>query len=361
MYFDISYSPVKDDAGNVVAVFCLVNETTDRVGYEITLRRLAAIVASSEDAILGIDLDKIITDWNGGAELLYGYSAEEIVGRPVSILIPENRLDEEKRIIDRISAGERVEPHETVRRHKSGRLVEVSLSVSPINDALGRVVGASKIARDITARKEAERVQNILIGELNHRVKNVLATVIAIARQTFGRATDMELATSSFDARLRNLARAHDLLTYGSWNNAIMGRVVAEALSPYPADQIRVEGPELDIPPKAVVALALILHELATNAAKYGALSVLTGRVEVSWVVEGSDDIRLKLLWRETGGPSVSPPSRTGFGSKLITSLVEGQLQGKCDIAYDADGVHCKIVVPLATDWVDGDHEVSTS
>ena len=131
-YFDISYSPIADEAGNVVAVFCVVNETTDRIGYEAALGRLASIVSSSEDAILGIDLDMVVTDWNDGAEHLYGFATEEIVGQPVTVLIPDDRVDEEKRIIDRIKAGVRVEHHETVRRHKSGRLIDVSLSVSPI-------------------------------------------------------------------------------------------------------------------------------------------------------------------------------------------------------------------------------------
>lgn len=197
-------SAVRDDDGKVHEAVAVVVDITARRRAVEAERRLASIISSSEDAILGIDLDMVVTDWNGGAEKVYGYSANEVVGKPVTILIPEDRVDEEKTIVERIRSGERVEPHDTVRRHKDGHDVEVSLSVSPIVDAHGRIIGASKNARDIGARKESERVQNVLIAELNHRVKNVLATVSAIARQTFSRATDMELAVRTFEARLRS-------------------------------------------------------------------------------------------------------------------------------------------------------------
>ncbi|QMV01843.1 PAS domain S-box protein [Devosia sp. D6-9] len=360
VYFDISYSPVRNDAGQVIAVFCVVSETTSRMEYEGELRRLASIISSSQDAIMGINLDLIVTDWNAGAEKLYGFSRDEIVGQSVNVLIPADRLDEETRIIEHIKAGGRLDPHETVRRHKSGRLVDVSLSVSPIVDASGRVIGASKIARDITDRKEAERIQSVLAGELNHRVKNVLATVMAIARQTFSGNTDPKMAKASFEARIHNLARAHDLLTRGSWESASLSQVVAQALSPYPSKAFQVEGPELNIPPKAVLALALILHELATNAAKYGALAVSSGRVMVSWVAGDGTDTGFRFVWKEVGGPVVVPTSRKGFGSRLIQSLSAGQLQGTVEMTYDADGVRCEICAPLSSEWVEEDHELVT-
>jgi PAS domain S-box-containing protein len=356
VYFDISYSPVADDDGHVLAVLCIVNETTERVGYEATLKRLASIVASSKDAILGIDLDMTVTDWNLGAEQLYGFTAAEIVGQPVTLLVPDGRIDEEADIIARIKAGERVDTHETVRRHKSGRLLDVSLTVSPIHDADGRIVGASKIARDVTARKEAERVQDLLIGELNHRVKNVLATVAAIARQTFTGTQDLEAAKTAFDARLQSLARAHDLLARGNWEAARLPNVVSEAFSAYPSEQFITSGPDIDVPPKTVLAMALILHELATNAAKYGALSISSGKVRVSWDFTASGD-QLTIAWRETGGPRVNPPGRNGFGSRLIHALSAGQLGGKAELAYDVDGVHCTIVAPLDSGWSDHDHQ----
>jgi PAS domain S-box-containing protein len=361
VYFDISYSPVFDANERVLAVFCIVSETTARVGYEATLKRLASIISSSEDAILGIDLAMMVTDWNNGAEKLYGYSSSEILGRSVTVLIPDDRVDEEARIIARIKAGERIETHETIRRHKSGKLLDVSLTVSPIYGADGRIVGASKIARDITARKEAERVQEVLIGELNHRVKNILATVAAIARQTFAGAQDLDAGRAAFDARLQSLARAHDLLTHGNWEAASLRSVVSEALSAYPTDRLDINGPEISVSPKAVVAIALIVHELATNAAKYGALSAEAGKVSVSWKLEGQPDPYLILLWSESGGPPVAPPSRRGFGSRLIEAMSSGQLKGRAEVAYDEGGLRCLISAPLDGEWGDSDHEVAAS
>ena len=344
-------SAVKSRDGKVHEAIAVVVDITERRRALAAERRLAAIISSSEDAILGIDLDMMITDWNVGAEKVYGYSADEVVGRSVAILIPDDRVDEERRIIERIKAGERVEPHDTIRRHKSGRDVEVSLSVSPIYDPQGRIVGASKIARDISARMEAERVKNVLIGELNHRVKNVLATVTAIARQTFAKASDLELAAATFDARLRSLARAHDLLTHGNWESARVDRIVQEALSPYPAERFEISGPAVPASPKLVVALSLILHELSTNAAKYGALSADAGRVRVSWVIDEAEKPKLMLDWHESDGPDVEPPTRKGFGSRLIEGLLVGELGGQVRSDFHPSGLHCRIEALLDVDW----------
>ena len=344
-------SAITDHKGAVTEAVAVVVDITARRRAIEAERRLAAIISSSEDAILGIDLDMTITDWNGGAEKVYGYTAEEVVGKSVTILIPEDRVDEERRIVERIKAGDRVEPHDTVRRHKSGRDVEVSLSVSPIYDAHGRIVGASKNARDISARMESERVKNVLIAELNHRVKNVLATVTAIARQTFSRATDVELAAKTFDARLRSLARAHDLLTHGSWESASLDRIVRDALSPYLAERLDIGGPDTAVSPKLVVAMSMILHELSTNAAKYGALSVETGRVRVSWSIVYGESPKLLLDWEEIGGPSVIPPDRKGFGTRLIEGLLTGELGGSVHSDYDPSGLRCHIEASLDAEW----------
>src|SRR5690606_16944544 len=137
-------------------------------------RRLAAIVESSEDAILAKDLDGTIMTWNAGAERLFGYTEDEAVGRPVTILLPEERLEEEPEILQRIRRGERVAHYETVRRRKDGSMIDISLTVSPVKDGDGRIVGASKIARDITERRRAEEHQRLLLDEMSHRVKNTL-------------------------------------------------------------------------------------------------------------------------------------------------------------------------------------------
>lgn len=351
IFMDISLSPVRDGDGSVIAVFAVMSETTDRVEHEANLRRLASIVSSSDDAILGIDLDLFVTDWNGGAQRLYGFRREEIIGQPVTMLIPPDRVDEEARIIERIKAGGRVEPHETVRMRKDGRPVEVSLSVSPIHDARGRIVGASKIARDISDRKAAERAQKVLTAELNHRIKNLLATVLAIARQSFKNVADLDAARASFEARLMNLAKAHDLLTSGNWQEADIADVVRNALAPFASNRIKIEGPRLNLQPKAAVALALILHELATNAAKYGALSCANGRADVTWrTADWQGQPGFLLEWRESGGPQVTAPTREGFGSRLLASMVL-QLGGTHELNYDPAGVRCRIEAPVSDGW----------
>jgi PAS domain S-box-containing protein len=358
VYFDISYSGMFDDDGTILGVLCIVSETTERMrassalkASEASVRRLASIILSSDDAILSTELDMRIASWNWGAERLYGYTAEEAVGKPVTLIVPEDRLDEEAAIIARISRGERVEPHETKRRHKDGRLIDVLLTVSPVHDEQGKIVGASKIAHDISARKEAERLQRVLMGELKHRIKNIIATVQAIARQTLGSDEAMRPAREAFAARLHSLARAHDLLTRESWDGADLGEVVNETLLPYQHDRFEIDGPRQRLSPRVVLAMSLALHELATNAAKYGALSVPSGRVSIGWTVDAGNDGRLELTWQEHGGPKVAAPNRRGFGSRLIEDVLAAELQGTVEILYEPQGLLCKVSAPMDKAW----------
>jgi PAS domain S-box-containing protein len=177
-------TPLYDDAGTFIGAVNMLVDISDRKRADINAQKLASIVESSDDAIVSKDLDGIITSWNRGAEQLFGYRAEEVIGKPVSILIPADRLDEEPRILEQIRRGERVDHYETIRRRKDGRLLDISLTVSPIRDADGRIVGASKIARDITERKRAQERQKLVVSEMKHRIKNTLATIQAIATQT---------------------------------------------------------------------------------------------------------------------------------------------------------------------------------
>src|SRR3984885_6064439 len=152
---------------------------------EFLAQHLAAIVESSDDAIISKDLNGIIQTWNRGAERVFGYTADEVIGKPVTILMPADRLDEEPGILARIRRGERIDHYETVRQRKDGSLIDISLTVSPMRNGSGEIVAASKIARDISEQKRAESQRALLTAELNHRVKNTLATVISIARQSF--------------------------------------------------------------------------------------------------------------------------------------------------------------------------------
>ncbi|HEY3797487.1 MAG TPA: HWE histidine kinase domain-containing protein [Caulobacteraceae bacterium] len=202
------------------------------------------------------------------------------------------------------------------------------------------IAGAS---RDLTERKRAEETQRLLANELNHRVKNTLATVQSISSQTLRAATDLDHAREALEERIVSLARAHDLLTDRSWSGADLCEVAPRALQPFPAGQLDLAGPSLDVSPQHALALSLALHELATNAAKYGALSAPDGRVEVRW---SGDDGAVRLTWQERGGPAVSPPTRRGFGSRLLEACLR-DIGGHSQLLFEPQGVRAAFEAPL--------------
>jgi PAS domain S-box-containing protein len=310
-------------------------------------QRLAAIVESSGDAILSVDLDGIIATWNRGAEKLLGYTPEEVIGKPITMLIPADKQGEEPEILERVRRGESVQDYETERLRKDGSRVAISLSVSPIADAGGTIIGASKIERDITERKRAEESRELLLQESQHRIKNTLATVQAIAGQTLRRTPARE--RKAFLARLHALGEAHDLLTSENWDQAPLRDVVTRALKPFQSSQqerFAVVGPDVWVPANRTLLLTLTLHELATNAAKYGALSNSTGEVRVSWdLVNDAEKRKVRLSWRETGGPPVTAPERKGFGSLLIEQSFAGE--GQTHFEFEPGGLRCSLEVPL--------------
>jgi two-component sensor histidine kinase len=264
----------------------------------------------------------------------------------VLTLIPPELHHEEPDIIRRISRGERIEHFETVRVRKTGERVQISLSISPVKDAEGRITGASKIARDITERKRAEEQRTLLINELNHRVKNTLATVQSLAMQTLRNTERSEDARALFESRLTALSRAHDLLTAENWEGASLAEVVHRALTPFDAggNRIRMQGSHVRLTPRQALALSIALHELATNAAKYGALSGDWGYVDVRWSSAGGT---LRLTWTESEGPPVEKPTRAGFGSRLIQRSLAAELGGSAIIEYRREGLYAEINAPV--------------
>src|SRR5246127_2774211 len=217
-------TPLRDPSGRLVGAINLLMDITERHNADLESARLAAIVVSSDDAIISKTIEGRITSWNAGATRIFGYEASEMIGEPILRLIPPELHHEEKEILARLQRGERIDHYETVRVAKDGRRVDVSLTVSPLRDRSGRVVGASKVGRDITERKRAEKLQRILTDELSHRVKNTLATVQAIASQSLARARSPSDFISSFGGRLQALGRAHTLLTPTQMQSAhIMG------------------------------------------------------------------------------------------------------------------------------------------
>ena len=341
-------TPLFDEAGQLTGAINLLVDVTQRRRDEHVAARLAAIVSSSDDAIVSKTLSGHITSWNAGAERIFGYTAEEMIGRHIKTIIPPDLHSEEDRIIEQIARGERIDHYETVRVAKDGRRVDISLTVSPMRDLAGRVLGASKVARDISDRKRAEDVQRLLIDELNHRIKNTLATVQAIATQTLRRSPDPSAFVASFSGRIQSLARAHSLLTGASFQGADIHQLVREQLLlGSEADRrINWSGPALVLEAHAALHLALVLHELGTNARKYGALSTLHGRVSVNWEVHASGGRRLLLDWRESDGPEVRAPSTRGFGSMLIEQSLQAH-GGEVKMSWAESGLTCSIDLPL--------------
>jgi PAS domain S-box-containing protein len=310
------------------------------------LLRLASIIESSNDAILTKDLDDIITNWNKSAERLFGYTADEIIGTSGTILIPLELRDKESTILERIRRGERIEHYETVRQRKDGGLVNISLTVSPIKDAQGNVIGASKIARDITERKRNEEHTATLAREAEHRTKNILATVQATVNLSHsGTADGLKRA---IEGRIMALAKIHDLFVKSRWTGAELACIAAQELAPYRTEdeaRVQIDGPHVVLAPSTAQAIGVTIHELATNAAKYGSLSMPKGQVQVTWLC--ATDEHLILRWTESGGPAVKKPKRQGFGISVIEKMIRQQLKGKMHLDWRAEGLACKIVLKM--------------
>lgn len=305
---------------------------SDGSGDALVDARLAAIVESSFDAIISKDLDGIITSWNPAAERLFGYSAEEAIGQPVLILIPPSHHDEEARIITRIRRGERVETFETLRLRKDGRLVPVSLTISPMRAKDGQIIGASKIARDISARKESQRRIHLLMREVNHRVKNQYAVILSMVRETLKQAVTSEEFEEKLRERIMALARSHDLLVNRDWRGAPLSDLILQQMEPFGgAESVRLSGPALIVTPNAVQSLGMAFHELATNSAKYGVLA-RGGTIDVVWQIEeGPGGPVFELSWTEDTAEPVlimDTEERKGFGSVVLKRATPQSLSG---------------------------------
>lgn len=306
---------------------------------------LASIVENSDDVIVSKNLDGIITSWNRAAERIFGYSAAEAIGQPITLVIPEDRQSEEREILTRIRRGERIDHFETVRRRKDGSSIVVSLTISPVKDAHGNIIGASKIARDITEHKRAQEQISVLAREAEHRSKNILANVQAIIN--LSQSDTCERLKEVISGRIQAMANVHSLFVEARWTGAEVSAIAKQELAPYLQEshdkRIAMEGLQTVLEPTAAQAIAVVLHELATNAAKYGALSNAKGRIALTW--SRTEDGQLMLRWTELGGPKVNAPERKGFGSRLIEGTIR-PLGGKVLFDWRAEGLVCEIAVP---------------
>lgn len=314
--------------------------------------RFRDLIETAPDALVIADPNERIVLVNTEAERMFGYAREALLGQPIAILMPEDfRAGHEGRIAAFLASPR-------VRRMGYGRdlfalrkdgtqfPIETNLSLLPGSD--GGLI--SSAIRDISTRRAGEERQALLIRELNHRVKNTLASVQAIVHQTLKTASGPEAFSAALTARLSALSQSHDVLTRNDWSGAQVRDIAAEQLSPYgrPGEErFRLSGPDVKLSPNRAVTLGMVLGELATNAAKYGALSN-GGGVEVAWTRRDEAGAPwLALVWRERGGPDVREPSARGFGTRLIERSVGAGLGGTATLMFEPEGVTCTIDFPL--------------
>jgi len=294
-------------------------------------------------------------------ERLNGIPAEEVqadLSLLYELVLPQYREPMLAKEVEAVRERKAFDMEFEMRHGKTGEVRWHRLIVTPRQLANGSYVWDG-LQIDITDHKRAEEHLRLLVNELNHRVKNTLATVQSLAAQSFGWLgsqgdDDLRAARSAFEARLFALARGHDVLTRENWEGANLSDILTEACAPYRTDatecrRIEIEGPDLRVSPPVALSLSMTLHELFTNAFKYGALSNASGRIRISWSTPVvSTGQRLLMRWEERGGPPVEPPSRTGFGSRLIQKGLARELNGSAQIAFEPAGVICTIDVPVS-------------
>lgn len=360
----INIDPLFDERGKMVGVIHCFQDISERKRVVAALARSQQELrqqeerwaATYEHAAIGIvelDAHGKFLRVNGAICDITGLSREQLLGWTLfSRTHPDDR-EADAELYRRQVAGE-IGFYSTEKRfiRSDGRVIWCSIRSSTVRDNDGNFLYCVRVVQDITARKEAEERQKLLIDELNHRVKNTLATVQSLAAQTARSADSPEEFRQGFEGRLIALSHAHDQLTRRHWQSADLRDLILAATAPYVSsehDQIAMRGEAVTLLPRAALTLALAFHEMTTNAAKYGALSSPTGRIEVQWRADrASPEPVLLIEWQEHGGPSVAAPARQGFGSRFIAHSIASELKGKARLDYDSAGLRCTIEIPLS-------------
>ncbi|GAW34917.1 blue-light-activated histidine kinase 1 [Roseovarius sp. A-2] len=335
------------------AVRVLKQDECVEMDSEASLQQhLAAVVEGSDDAIITKGLDGIIRSWNPGAEHIFGYSAEEAVGQPITLLFPTDRIDEEADFISRLRRGERISHFETVRKRKDGTLVPISLTVSPVRDSGGNIVGASKIARDITLQRQAIEQQQLLLSEMRHRVGNSFAVAGGLLSIAARHVESVPEFVAAMRQRLISLASVHAQAVNdpsgATPEGTALADLVSSILEPFTSDDsARVDMPEIHISPAAITPLSLVLFELATNAVKYGGLSEAGDGISIQ--VKRHEG-RLIIRWQEScaTAPGSGDADHVGFGTRMCQSTVGSSLGGTFSRDFDPEGMTATLDLDLA-------------
>ncbi|WP_297296293.1 PAS domain S-box protein [uncultured Methylovirgula sp.] len=335
--------------GEIQRILCLCSDITGRKRGELRNAQLAAIVASSIDAIVSVDFDDVIRTWNYGAEQLFGYPAKDVIGKSAQFIVPDELMEERSTMMQRLMNGEAVE-YQTRRLDRDGRSLDVWIRGAPVRSVEGNLFGASLIIRDITAQKQREEHVHFLMRELTHRSKNLLAVIQAMARQSLSLQTDPKDFVGRFSERLSSLAGSHDLLSIDDWAGASLTQLIRSQLQHFGDlidTRILIQGRDVILQPEAAQNIGIVLHELSTNAAKFGALSVEAGIVVVSWsIVDDGGEPRMRLNWREEHGPPVQAPDHRGFGRMVMERIAGQALGGQSKATFAPEGVIWELDVP---------------
>ncbi|MET7243515.1 PAS domain S-box protein [Methylobacterium sp. EM32] len=349
---EVSSSPVRDEDGTIRAAVTVFLDVTEQRESEAALRRLALVAEQSSDFIAIADADGVIDYVNPAGRALVGLSEDAASGARLTDVFPPDDLPfAQGTILPAIRAGGSWSGEFRLCNLATGAVTPVRYSLFPLRGPGGAFEGFAAVSHDISARKAAEAQQEILNRELSHRLKNTLAMVQAIAVQTLRNATDPAAAREALVARLVALGKAHDILLTGEGESASLRAVLASALAIHDdgrPGRFRLSGPPVPCGAPAALSLALMTHELATNAVKYGALRTPEGYVTLDWTVDSTNAPVLALRWQEHGGPPVTPPTAKGFGSRLIERGLAGTVDGEVATHYPPEGVVCTLTAPLA-------------
>ncbi len=331
----------------------LASASTELREREAALGRSEARLRATQDnaavGIAEVGRDGCFISVNEARCRLTGHTREELIGLHFSHATDPAALGQDLDLFGRQVAGELAAyTTDSKFRRKDGSRGWARVTSTAVQDAAGAFLYAVRVVEDITERREADRRQRLLIDELNHRVKNTLATVQSLAWQSSRSGVPPQVAQERFQERLLALSRTHNLLNETHWEGASLGTILETELGPYMAapSRVRLTGPEVQLPPKPAVVLGMAFHELATNAAKYGALSSAAGQVQVDWNVEG-DGALLTIVWRELSGPLIETKPTPGFGSRLLRQIITRELAGQLDIRFEREGVRCTMAVPM--------------
>lgn len=319
--------------------------------HDLDSASLGAVLRTALDGVVVMRLDGTVAGWNDVAERTFGWSYADAFGRRMSELIIPHRFRDahEHGLTHYLATGEGpvMDRHiEIDALHRDGHEVPVELSITR-TEQFGEPVFLGFL-RDITERREAARRQELLIGELNHRVKNLLGVVSGIAHQTVRSSETLAEFGPSFAGRLSSLARAHEVLTAGAWDRSSLRMLVENLVGDYSRGDdpaVGIAGDEVLLPPKHLLSISMVLHELLTNALKYGALTSADGRIALVW---SSGEEGLTLDWTETGLNGVTPPARRGFGSRMIAMSVAHELKGTSESEWHSHGLAFRLTFPLA-------------